>query len=64
MELEELLSKKRVGDIGAVALIIGETRTYTAVLLRRKNAKKHLKAISALTHLIKTRERIIKKIVQ
>lgn len=59
MNSEEILSKKRVGDIRDVASIIGESPNYTRLLLNRPGAKKHGRAMEALQKVIEARERII-----
>lgn len=58
MDSKEILNKKRIGDVRATAELIGETPTYTRLLLNRPGAKKHAKAIEALRKVIAARESV------
>lgn len=59
MNLDELMKKKRRGDIALVAEMLGESLNNTDKILRREKSKKHLKAVEALQNVILTREAAI-----
>ncbi|RKE02344.1 hypothetical protein [Marinifilum flexuosum] len=60
MDLEELLAKKRRGDVALVAEMIGESLNNTGKILRSEEKKKHKEAVAALGKIIANREYLIK----
>ncbi|WP_026473972.1 hypothetical protein [Alkaliflexus imshenetskii] len=59
MDENQLLNKKKYGDIRVVAEMIGETHSNTDRILRRPGARKHKKAIEALRKIIEAREELL-----
>ncbi len=61
MDSKQILNKRRTGDIGLVADILGESYQNTWQILRRENSGKHKKAIQILKTIIDDREKAISK---
>jgi len=60
MELDELLEKKRRGDVALVAEIIGESLNNTGKILRDEKKKKHKDAVAALEKIVTNRDNLMK----
>ncbi len=59
MNLDELLIKKRRGDVALVAEIIGESLNNTGKILRDEKKKKHNEAVATLERVIANRDNLM-----
>ena len=59
MNLDELLEKKRRGDVALVAEIIAESLNNTGKILRDEKKKKHKEAVDALKRIIANRDSLM-----
>lgn len=65
MQLNEVMKKKRVGDLQTAAEIVGIRPDYASQILNRKtfrNSKKYFQLIIALAIIIQEREQLVERL--